>query len=357
MSNPEAFIEEFREYLSTHVAPQAEQVDRDHDSLKSALFELNRNFLSKIWFGKTTFHPNQALFADMLLEATAEVSGALAFTAAQYVGACRRLALAPNQPLVAHYGGKLAEGLYAIGVGTTHMKPGPCSVNAIADGPNFIINGIIPWVSGYGIFTHILVAARVGKVGMVLAVLPFETVDHSVRVSAPMSLQVMNSTNTVSIELSNVMITADKVLFSIPDDNGAQIRIPPPFYMFPLGCARSALRLARLASKKYEDEEIEETLSLLAAEIESCADHGRNIYRLTDVNEIIQQSITIRAQMDALIMRVINIALPLVGGNANVVGNNLGRLFREACVYSTSLLVAPAVKAKIRAIASKGNGA
>jgi hypothetical protein len=190
---------------------------------------------------------------------------------------------------------------------------------------------------------------------MVLAVLPFETVEHSVKVSAPISLQVMNSTNTVSVELSNVFIPADKILFSIPDDNGVQIRIPPPFYMFPLGCARSALRQARSASKKYEDNEIEETLNLLAVELESCADQGRNIYLLTDVNEIIQQSITVRAQMDALIMRVINIALPLVGGNSNVVGNNLGRLFREACVYSTSLLVAPSVKAKIRAIASNGN--
>ena len=165
---PDTFLADLTSYVNDRVAPQATQIDSDPKELTSAFDGVNKQFLRKLWFDKDPIHPNRALLSDLALEKLAEVSGALALTAAQYMGACRYIASSPNAELVEAISGSVAKGQMTLGVGTTHMKPGPCVVNATKTASGVIVDGTVPWATGYQIFSHLLVAARVGTNGLVV---------------------------------------------------------------------------------------------------------------------------------------------------------------------------------------------
>jgi len=99
--------------------------------------------------------------------------------------------------------------------------------------------------------------------------------------------------------------------------------------------------------QKYQNDAVAAYLEQLEHDLEECATESRKVFELSNVADIIQASITARAHLDILIMKAINASLPLVGGSTNVTGNKMGRLYREACVYATSLLSEPMIQAKL----------
>ena len=161
----------------------------------------------------------------------------------------------------------------------------------------------------------------------------------------------MDSTNTLPVSFRNFHVDNRHVLLELPDSPGNQKPVPPPFYVFPVGCARAALHLAKKAARKYDNGNIDKALSRLESELRACAEDSRKVYTLTSVPEIIKKSITARSRIDDIVMRSVHAALPLVGGRSNTAGDTMGRLAREAAVYSTSLLAEAMIERKLTALA------
>src|SRR5262249_11308981 len=97
------------------------------------------------------------------------------FILSQRDAACRRLRASGNDELCAELFPQLASGEHFITVGraqlTTsrqHTKP---AVTARDDGGDFVIDGVIPWVTGAPRAQHLIVGA-VTDGGQILAVLP-----------------------------------------------------------------------------------------------------------------------------------------------------------------------------------------
>lgn len=84
-----------------------------------------------------------------------------AFVWLQHQGLVKRLARAGG-PLADHWLPLLASGRVRGGVGVGGIRPGGRGLAVTADGDDLVLDGAVPWISGWGMVDVLLVAARAG---------------------------------------------------------------------------------------------------------------------------------------------------------------------------------------------------
>ncbi len=197
------------------LAPQAQALDTDSHALQRALDEAAtagvlglRAPLELGGLGLTG-----EAFARVQVE-MARASGTFAFLQAQHhaaLGFVMRSNGAVRSSLPA-----LATGAIRAGIAYGWLRrPGPPLVTAQVESSGIRLRGRLPWMTGWGFFSHCVVAARRPDRRVVLAWLDLS--QPGVHAAAPMRLAAFEAARTVAVDL-DVCIHDDCLLGVVPED-------------------------------------------------------------------------------------------------------------------------------------------
>lgn len=264
--------------------------------------------------------------ARLIQRVIAGACGATFFTWAQHHSPVRYLSTAPDSPARRRWLAPLCAGSARAGVAFAYLRrPGPPAVRAERDGGGWVLDGVAPFVTGWGLVDVIVVVAGAPDGRKVFAAVP---VDQSGLGATPLDLMVLGATGTVSLALDGVRIGPDSLVDVWPGprwdaaDREAAARPTGA----PFGIADAAID--GLAASDPEVSRV------LAAQLDACA--GR-------VEELLAAGALGAHDLDALVVerdRSIDLAnraaqawVAAAGGRAMARSHPAQRVLREAAFY------------------------
>jgi hypothetical protein len=274
-------------------------------------------------------------------ELSARYSGALAFLQAQHQSAVSVLALSKNKSLKEEYLPQIAEGEKLLGVGVTHLRHnGNSSLYAEPTKEGYLLNGRVPWVTGFGFYPEFIVGAMLPENQCILGVVPFRSFsgeNASIKVSDPVPLMVARATNTVQVFFKDWLLPHEKVVAVQKGDwvekQDRQNILKLGF--LALGCARGSLDYLQKAYQKFRLKYLLRAWKTLSAEL--------SIYRdaillgiRTPGTYTFKQKLVLRAKIIELAARCAHAAITTSGGAASLVHHPAQRLYREALLYTVA---------------------
>lgn len=326
-------------YLWQTIAPIANQLDEDVEALRSALQGLGeRNLLAlrvpKAYNGAELenhlFHSFQ--------EQTARFSGALAFLQTQHQSAGAILSKSENEALKQAYLPYMGTGERLVGIGFSHLRrhDNP-SLKATETSNGYQLHGHIPWITGFGFFETVLVAATLPNGQAVYGIVPFADTQQEaggcIRFSKPMELAAMSSTNTVTAELTEWNLAASEVVFVTGE--GAIFKSDRTNVLnhsfFALGCAQAGLDILSHAAEKKSYLAIAPIYETLFEEFKLCQ---HMIYSAQD--QSFEERLKLRVWAIELATKCAHAAVVASSGAANSKQHPAQRVYREALVFSVA---------------------
>ena len=162
------------EFLADWVHPRAAALDQDVNALRAALSEMGRRGLLGLRipgeFGGLALPP---LEFRRFQEASARASGALAFLESQHQSACSLVSRSGNARLRARLLPRLARGEATSAIAFSHLRrAGAPALLATPAAGGFTLSGHLPWVTGWGLFSHCVTAATLPDDRILFAVHP-----------------------------------------------------------------------------------------------------------------------------------------------------------------------------------------
>lgn len=340
-----------RDYLSEHVKPRAQEIDRDPEVLREALRGLCERQLMALrrpeeYGGPALKEPEFRLFQ----EEVARVSGALAFLQTQHQSAGSMLSKSDNEDLKRRTLPFMADGGKLIGIGFSQLRrAGPPMLRAEPAEGGYKIDGTIPWATGLTFFPEILTGATLPEGDAMFAVVPFEP-RPGIEISEPMRLAAMESPLTVTMRFTTWFVPAEDVCFVKRAgwiQNNDQINVTLQGH-FALGCARAGLDLLLEAAEKKDLPFLKEAWGALDLELEACrAATAASPASEESTNERLQ----VRAWAIELAVRCAHAAVAAHSGAANMNDHPAQRVYREALVYTVSAQTSAIMEATLRRIA------
>lgn len=327
-------------HLQESVAPQAADIDTQTQALQAALQELGKlDVLAlrvpKVCHGKELSILNFSRFQETM----ARYSGALTFLQTQHQSAASLLAKSNNQTLQREYLPYMGRGEKLVGVGFSHLRrQGKPPVQAVSVEGGYQINGEVPWVTGYGFFTHFILGAKLPDGQELYAIIPLTTKKQSVQgrihCSEPMQLAVMESTNTVKVKIEDWFIPHSCVLFVEPVNSihtsSRQKVLHHSF--FALGCAQAGLDILQ---RNYEQKLIPHLQTAQIALQQELTNCREAIYQALTATEITFQSkLSLRAWAINLAGRCSQAAIISSSGAANSKFHPAQRVYQEALMFT-----------------------
>ena len=336
----EAEFHSMTEYFSKYVIPKANELDVNPRALKDT-FEVGLRTIASL---------SRNLDASDVEEAFS-VSGALGFLFLQYQTATERIRSTPwcdvesNRTL-------LESGEILTGLATTHLSQGRNSpLLGVRNCDGWIIEGRAPWVSGYRIFSHIIVGFVDNEDHIVQAIVKFsefESGTSRVQVSSKTGMNALESTSTVAVKFSGFHVKAIDVVSRRPlNHKGSPIQpLPPPPYS-DLGLAKAALTVARDALLPSTMDLIETFhLKELEQEYHSIKALFSKNYR-NDWGELV-------ALKDDFIHRAIRLATIYCKGKSVYTQSTINRIYRES-IFIDATYQPPTYKQAKLGLLTKGS--
>ncbi|MBW4524479.1 MAG: acyl-CoA/acyl-ACP dehydrogenase [Phormidium tanganyikae FI6-MK23] len=326
-------------YLWDTIAPIANQLDEKVELLRSALQGLGDRHLLALRVPKT--HNGAGLDSYLFhsfQEQVARFSGALAFLQTQHQSAGAILSKSKNESLKQAYLPRMGTGEALIGIGFSHLRrhDNP-PLKAIETHSGYQLHGHIPWITGFGFFQTVLVAALLPNGQAIYGMIPFTNVQQasggSIRFSEPMQLAAMSSTNTVTAELNEWNLEASEVAFVT--EVGAIFRSDRTNVLnhsfFALGCAQAGLDVISHTQEIKPHLSISPAYETLLEELKLCRHF---IYSAQD--ESFEERLKLRVWSINLAMRCAHAAVVVSSGAANSKQHPAQRVYREALVFSVA---------------------
>lgn len=332
LSNAESF-------LQTEVVKKANEIDRDSEQLKQTLIEMNeidRNFfrlkLTKQWGGLEFDNYDYYRWQMTIVK----YSGALAFLQTQHQSAVSILSHSQQPMIKEKYLPKLVNENTFFGVGFSHLrKQGKPLVTAISSDNGYQINGFVPWITGCNIFDYFILGCSLPTGEELYAVLPFNSLSSSLKLSKPLSLSAMNSTNTVSATLQDYFLADEDVVTINPANTIHQKDIQNVLNhgFFPVGCSYGALEILAENCRNFDLPEIDHVYQNLKSQIDNLKNQ-----MLTALSQetSFEAKLNLRVKAIDLAFRSAKLAVVSSKGKANENHNRANRIYREALVYSVS---------------------
>lgn len=337
-----SLLEVTESYLRTSVAPQASEIDRDPQLLLQAMKgmgELNLLALRipQEWGGAGA---SEEIYQSCQ-ELVARYSGALAFLQVQHQSASGMILAGKNSLLMDEFLSRMSRGKILVGVGFSQVRRAgkPLTVAKRVDG-GYLLNGEVPWITGWGLFDKFIIAAVLPDGKVVLGMLPFiETVQNSggkITFSAPMELAGMESTNTVTASLTNWFLPAERVVAIqgedwIHDNDRKNVLRAT---CWPLGCARAGLDIIASVAENKPFPFIKQAWSALDRELLECRSAIREAQQNPDLELTEKQQL--RAWAIELSVRCAHAAITVSSGAANYSHHAAQRVYREALVFTVT---------------------
>lgn len=326
--------------LRSTVAPVAEIIDYDPQQLVAAFSSLGSHALLGLripqqWGGVEVTEPIFSQFQELL----ARYSGALAFLQAQHQSAGAMLAHSENLTLKQAYLPGMSCGNVRVGISFSHLRRIPSPLKALPVAGGYWFNGKAAWVTGWGCFQHVIVAALLPDEQIIYAVVPFETQQQTgggnLVCSQPMALAAMGSTNTVSVGFRDWFVAPEQVvrvkpLTAMATSDRLNV-LQHSFYA--LGCAQAGLDVLQSVQQKRQSAAIAKAHTALTQELQICR---QAIYLAQSRTLDFAANLALRAKAIELAVRCAHAAVIAAGGAANNISHAAQRIFREAMVFSVT---------------------
>lgn len=335
------------DFLNQWIRPRAQAIDQDVQALREALSEAGRRGL----LGLRIPAEYGGLGADGLefrrfQEAVARTSGAFAFLESQHHSACSLLARSSNDALRSRLLPLLARGEATSGIAFSHLRrPGPPLVTATPAGDGYRLDGTLPWVTGWGFFTHCVTAAPLSDGRILFAIHPLAASD-ALRASPPLDLAAMAVTRTVTLDVRGLFVPAGDVLDLHPatwiqENDRIAVALQSPL---ALGCAQAGIDLLRAEAEKRRKESMRAAADRLDRELEACRDEA---YRAMEESSDLSRSLRARSTAIELAGRAAHAAVIAAAGAGNLMSHPAQRVWREALAFSVLALSPPVQEATL----------
>ncbi|MBE9225146.1 cyclase family protein [Phormidium sp. LEGE 05292] len=343
MNQLHTLLEQTKSYLINSIAPNAAVIDYDSQALQKALNGLAELGLLGLripqeWGGLAV---NQETFDDYQ-ELIARYSGALAFLQTQHQSAAAMISQSENLALKQEYLPLMSQGKRLLGIGFSHLRrDGEPLVKAIPVTGGFLIEGTVPWVTGWKIFSDFIVAATLPNGEAVFGVVPLVEIQQEnqglISFDAPMKLAAMASTNTVAADLKGWFLAQEKVVFIKPQgwihENDRKSILKQTTFL-ALGCALAGIDIVEAATKTKSLSFIKESFANLYSEFNHCRQAIKEAQENTDLPLVEKHKL--RSWAIALAVRCAHAAITVSSGAANLKSHPAQRVYREALVFTVS---------------------
>jgi alkylation response protein AidB-like acyl-CoA dehydrogenase len=336
-----ASLDDARDFLAQWVRPRANAIDRNLSDLRDALHELGRRGYLGLRiprdFGGLEFGP---LDFRRFQEASARASGALAFLESQHQSASGLIVRSPNAPLRARLLPRLASGAESAAIAFSHLRrSGPPALTAAAVPGGYRLDGHLPWVTGWSLFTHCVTAAVLPDQRVLFAYHPL-TPSAALVPSEPLDLAAMAVTQTVAVDVRDLQIPEADVVEVHPatwiqQNDRIAVALQSPL---ALGCAQAAIDVLQEEAARKQRPAMIDAAARLEAEL---AEVREEAYRAMEENVDLERSLRARSAAIELAGRAAHAAVIAAAGAGNVMTHPAQRVYREALAFSVLALFPP----------------
>lgn len=348
-------LEKCQAFFLEHVKPYAELIDQDPGALRLAFDKMCTQELLALrrpakYGGPEISEKGFRTFQEM----SARYSGALSFLTTQHQSAVSMLARSENEALKSDYLPKMANGETTAGIGFSQLRrPGPPVMRAESCDGGYLLNGQVPWITGFTFYKEFLIGATLPDGQAVFGFVPFANTEN-IKLGEVMRLASLESPQTLSAEISNQHLPEEKVVFVKGPDwakRNDMINIVLQGH-FALGCAQAGIDCVRTAFEKKKLPFIEEAANALEKEVEQCRKAAAKVPVGMD-SEITNEKLELRAWAIDLAVRCGHAAVAAWSGAANSVWHPAQRIYREALVYTVSAQTSDIMRATLERVAGK----
>jgi alkylation response protein AidB-like acyl-CoA dehydrogenase len=266
----------------------------------------------------------------------ASACGVTTFVQMQHVLGCFILAHGENEPLKEWLLPLLASGERFLSVGYSHLRrPGPPMVRAAIDGDQFVFNGNVPWMTGWGIAGEVVLGGTLPDGRLLYVAAPVLESDQ-LRASPPMRLCAATASATVSLACRDLRVPRDRHIQTITLGQMAARDSPAAFMLtsLSLGVATAAARLIRESAAPRADGSLSDAAAALEQEIAAARALVDAWADQTSDPDYATHAVRVRARCIELGVRAAHTAAAAAGGSANLMDHPAQRLLREAMLYT-----------------------
>ncbi len=342
-------LDDATQFLRDHVAPTAHAIDTSVEAMGVAFDEMRRQGVMALRRPADYGGPgvSEAEFR-VFQEEVARASGAFAFLQTQHQSAVNMIAKQASEEIRAEYL-PLMHGPRTVGIGFSQLRrTGEPICKAVECDGGFVLNGEVPWITGFGFFDEYLIGAVLPDGRAVFGLMPFRDCEGQV-MSEPMRLAAMETCQTVTARLTNYFLPSAKVAFINDKD---WIRKNDAFNIvvqghFAVGCALAGADIVQEAARRKGFDFLAETAAKLYAEIELC-----RAALVAHQKDFAEDTAPLRLEKRAwaidLMMRCAHAGVVASSGAANFHTHPAQRVLREAIVFSVSAQTGPIMEATLR---------
>jgi alkylation response protein AidB-like acyl-CoA dehydrogenase len=354
-------IQKIESWLQEQIVPVANSLDREPKVLRSILKQMgDRSWLAlkapEELGGKGLSEAEYHLLQISL----ARASGALTFLQTQHQSAVAKLAQSKNKFLQQEFFPDVAQGKSLIGVGFSHLRRrGTPMMQATAIAGGYLLTGEVPWITGYGFFSHFIVGTTLTDGRELYGLLPFKNAAQKsggeIICGEPMVLLAATATNTIAAKINQWYLSGDR-LVSINPPGAIHYTSQKNILnhgFFALGCAYAGLDILQTIAKTKQLEFLQTSWQALHQEVKeteekAIAELAKGITLLGDRQIDYSQKLQLRAEIINLAQRCSQAAVMASGGAANYLNSSAGRVYREALLFSISGQTKDVMEASIK---------
>jgi len=410
-------LEAAKRFLREEVAPKAQLIDQDVTELHKIvdrMGELNLLALKRpMRYGGPEMP--EALFR-IYQEEVARTSGTLAFLTTQHQSAVGMIAGGENEKLKDRYLPLMASGEKLVGIGFSQLRrSGPPIMCATPVEGGYLLDGHVPWITGWSFFPEFLIGATLPDGRALFAVVPLKNrrqivvkmsqrkkVDNGtpealpvsdgaeiakgfpepfptrsrssgsstppapspfsgekgegrVTISKPMEVASMGMGMTVTADFENYSIHESKVAFIKPAgwiQNSDMINIALQGH-FAIGCAMAGIDVVRANSEKKPFLFLTDALNTLERELAALKMATAHAQQNSD-DSTTPERLKVRAWAIDFCVRCAHAAIASSSGAANSINHPAQRIYREALVYTVSAQTPAVMEATLNRLIDRG---
>ncbi len=268
-----------------------------------------------------------------LLEALCYGDATTPFVIAQHFGTAKMLAHGENVRLADAVLPLMARGELLAGFGISHIRrAGTPVLAAVPEGDGYRLDGAIPWMTGYGIFSHVVVAGTLPDGQALSAWVPLED-SPEMRISPPMELVAMNAAQTVSATVEGLYVRRDDIVSIGPNALRGRPSTPPVPCLY--GIIRACTDdLATLAERRAAPA-IAAAAARLVARLERQRPPFYDLVSRRGDPDTVPELAEARAGATRLALDATGALIVATGGGANAATHPAQRRLRETSVLAT----------------------
>ena len=303
--------------------------------------------LPKIWGGLEASGKAQREVTELL----AANCGVTTFIQAQHHGPSRMILSCPNESLKRALLPELASGRLKSGISFAHLRrPGPPILSAERVAGGYVLNGVAPWVTGWGMIGQVAFGATLPDGRFVYLWSPVRRDDFPELFSGvelyqgggemigspPLPLCAMNASATAEVTLKRWYIPdahwlseSDRETMQRNDRNGVLGATS-----MPLGCTGAAILLLHNLSEKRSIPCIKSACESLEREWKDLKAQIEAQHLASGEPDFFEKAVSLRAWCIELATRAALAAISASSGSANSLSHPAQRLLREAMFYS-----------------------